>query len=110
LKLENSNLASLAGRRIFHQEDEVQRAADSVHFTLGGGRDDGRKGLPEGGDFRGDLLQLAQEVRRVDAVEVEVTGVGKIANTVQDVPAPAQKVGHEPTDTEIVRRVALGQF
>ncbi len=45
-----------------------------------------------------------------DVVEVEVTGVGKIANTVQDVPAPAHKVGHEPTDTEIVRRVALGQF
>ena len=45
-----------------------------------------------------------------DVVEVEVTGVGKVTNTVQEVPAPAHKVGHEPTDTEIVRRVALGQF
>ncbi len=45
-----------------------------------------------------------------DVVEVEVTGVGKITNTVQEVPSPAQKVGHEPTDTDAVRRVALGQF
>jgi 5-oxopent-3-ene-1,2,5-tricarboxylate decarboxylase/2-hydroxyhepta-2,4-diene-1,7-dioate isomerase len=43
-----------------------------------------------------------------DLVEVEVTGVGRLANTVQEVPAPSQKVGHEPTDTETVRRVALG--
>jgi 5-oxopent-3-ene-1,2,5-tricarboxylate decarboxylase/2-hydroxyhepta-2,4-diene-1,7-dioate isomerase len=45
-----------------------------------------------------------------DVVEVEVTGVGKITNTVQEVPSPAHKVGHEPTDTDAVRRVALGQF
>ena len=45
-----------------------------------------------------------------DVVEVEVTGIGKITNTVQEVPAPAHKVGHEPTDTDAVRRVALGQF
>jgi 5-oxopent-3-ene-1,2,5-tricarboxylate decarboxylase/2-hydroxyhepta-2,4-diene-1,7-dioate isomerase len=45
-----------------------------------------------------------------DVVEVEVTGVGRLTNTVQDVPAPAHKVGHEPTDSEQVRRVALGQF
>jgi len=29
---------------------------------------------------------------------------------VQEVPAPAHKVGHQPTDSEAVRRVALGQF
>jgi len=45
-----------------------------------------------------------------DVVEVEVTGLGRLVNTVQEVPAPTQKVGHEPTDTEAVRRVALGQF
>ncbi|MDO8288811.1 MAG: fumarylacetoacetate hydrolase family protein [Parvibaculum sp.] len=45
-----------------------------------------------------------------DVVEVEVTNIGKVTNTVQDVPAPSHKVGHEPTDTDVVRRVALGQF
>ena len=45
-----------------------------------------------------------------DTVEVEITGVGRILNKVQEVPAPSQKVGHEPTDSEAVRRVALGQF
>jgi 2-keto-4-pentenoate hydratase/2-oxohepta-3-ene-1,7-dioic acid hydratase in catechol pathway len=45
-----------------------------------------------------------------DVVEVEVTGLGRLANTVQEVPAPSHLVGHQPTDTEAVRRVALGQF
>ncbi|MEX1154676.1 fumarylacetoacetate hydrolase family protein [Parvibaculum sp.] len=45
-----------------------------------------------------------------DVVEVEVTGIGRISNTVQEVPAPAHDVGHKPTDTDAVRRVALGQF
>lgn len=45
-----------------------------------------------------------------DVVEVEVTGVGRLSNTVQDVQAPAHEVGHQPTDSEQVRRVALGQF
>jgi 5-oxopent-3-ene-1,2,5-tricarboxylate decarboxylase/2-hydroxyhepta-2,4-diene-1,7-dioate isomerase len=45
-----------------------------------------------------------------DVVEVDVTGLGRLTNTVQDVPAPAHEVGHQPTDTEAVRRVALGQF
>lgn len=45
-----------------------------------------------------------------DVVEVEVTGVGRISNTVQEAPAPAHKVGHQPTDSDAVRRVALGQF
>lgn len=43
-----------------------------------------------------------------DVVEVEVTGLGRLTNTVQDVPAPAHDVGHDPTDTVAVRRVALG--
>ena len=42
-----------------------------------------------------------------DVVEVEVTGVGRLTNTVQDVPAPAHDVGHQPTDSVAVRRVAL---
>lgn len=45
-----------------------------------------------------------------DVVEVEVTGVGRVSNTVQEAPSPTQKVGHQPTDSEGVRRVALGQF
>lgn len=45
-----------------------------------------------------------------DFVEVEVTGIGRISNTVQEAPAPAHKVGHQPTDSDAVRRVALGQF
>ena len=43
-----------------------------------------------------------------DLVEVEVTGLGRLTNTVQDVPEPAHDVGHDPTDTDSVRRVALG--
>ena len=43
-----------------------------------------------------------------DVVEVEVSGVGRLTNQVQDVPAPAHDVGHQPTDTVGVRRVALG--
>lgn len=45
-----------------------------------------------------------------DLVEVEVTGLGRLSNTVVEIPAPAHKVGHQPTDTDAVRRVALGQF
>ncbi len=45
-----------------------------------------------------------------DVVEVEVTGVGRVTNTVQETPAPTHNVGHQPTDSEQVRRVALGQF
>ena len=43
-----------------------------------------------------------------DIVEVEVTGLGRLTNRVQDIPAPAHDVGHQPTDTAAVRRVALG--
>jgi len=43
-----------------------------------------------------------------DVVEVEVTGIGRLTNTVQDIPKPAHDVGHHPTDTDSVRRVALG--
>ena len=43
-------------------------------------------------------------------VEVEVSGLGRLSNTVQEVPAPKYDVGHQPTDSEAVRKVALGQF
>jgi 5-oxopent-3-ene-1,2,5-tricarboxylate decarboxylase/2-hydroxyhepta-2,4-diene-1,7-dioate isomerase len=43
-----------------------------------------------------------------DVVEVEVTGVGRLTNTVVESPAPAHRVGHQPMDTEAIRRVALG--
>lgn len=43
-----------------------------------------------------------------DTVEVEVTGVGRLTNTVASAPAPAHEVGHQPTDTKTVRAVALG--
>lgn len=43
-----------------------------------------------------------------DLIEVEVTGVGRVSNRVVSSPAPRASVGHQPTDTESVRRVALG--
>jgi 5-oxopent-3-ene-1,2,5-tricarboxylate decarboxylase/2-hydroxyhepta-2,4-diene-1,7-dioate isomerase len=43
-----------------------------------------------------------------DLVEVEVTGLGRLSNRVVEAPAPAHQVGHQPTDTDAVRRVALG--
>ncbi len=43
-----------------------------------------------------------------DLVEVEVSGVGRLSNRVAEAPAPANRVGHQPTDTDSVRRVALG--
>ncbi len=42
-----------------------------------------------------------------DTVEVEVTGVGRLENRVAEVAAPRHQVGHQPTDSEAVRRVAL---
>lgn len=43
-----------------------------------------------------------------DLIEVEVTGLGRLSNRVVAAPAPRAAVGHQPTDTEGVRRVALG--
>ena len=43
-----------------------------------------------------------------DVIEVEVAGLGRLTNTVQDIPAPPHDVGHNPTDSENIRRVALG--
>ena len=43
-----------------------------------------------------------------DVVEVEVTGVGRLTNTVVESPAPHNLVGHQPTASEEVVRVARG--
>lgn len=43
-----------------------------------------------------------------DLIEVEVSGLGKLSNRVAEAPAPAHKVGHPGSDSEAVRRVALG--
>lgn len=43
-----------------------------------------------------------------DLIEVEVTGLGRLANRVVAAPAPRAAVGHQPTDSDDVRRVALG--
>jgi 5-oxopent-3-ene-1,2,5-tricarboxylate decarboxylase / 2-hydroxyhepta-2,4-diene-1,7-dioate isomerase len=43
-----------------------------------------------------------------DVVEVEVTGIGRLSNRVVAAPAPRTTIGHQPADTDAVRRVALG--
>jgi 5-oxopent-3-ene-1,2,5-tricarboxylate decarboxylase / 2-hydroxyhepta-2,4-diene-1,7-dioate isomerase len=43
-----------------------------------------------------------------DVVEVEVSGIGRLSNRVAEAPAPAHRVGHQGSDTDSVRRVALG--
>jgi 5-oxopent-3-ene-1,2,5-tricarboxylate decarboxylase / 2-hydroxyhepta-2,4-diene-1,7-dioate isomerase len=43
-----------------------------------------------------------------DVVEVEVSNVGRLRNTVAESPVPSLPVGHQPTATDAVRRVALG--
>ena len=43
-----------------------------------------------------------------DSVEVEVTGIGRLCNTVAQSPARHHRIGHQPTDSDEVRRIALG--
>ncbi|MGH7931938.1 MAG: fumarylacetoacetate hydrolase family protein [Candidatus Binataceae bacterium] len=43
-----------------------------------------------------------------DTVEVEVSDVGRLRNLVAEGPAPASQIGHQPTESDAVRRVALG--
>lgn len=43
-----------------------------------------------------------------DTVEVEVTGLGRLENRVAEIAAPAHEVGHQPTASKSLRRVALG--
>ena len=44
-----------------------------------------------------------------DLVEVEVDGLGRLANTVVEGPAPRHAVGHQPAGGKEVRAVALGK-
>lgn len=50
----------------------------------------------------------SRPMRPNDVVEVEVTGLGRLENTVIEIPAPKHQVGHQPTDSKSVRAVALG--
>ena len=43
-----------------------------------------------------------------DTIEVEVSGMGRLGCTVVAGPAPRASAGHQPTDSDEVRRVALG--
>lgn len=43
-----------------------------------------------------------------DVVEVEIDGLGRLTNTVVEIPAPPHRVGHQPTASKQVRAVALG--
>ena len=43
-----------------------------------------------------------------DVVDVEVSEVGRLSNTVVEIPSPTHAVGHQPTDSAAVRAVALG--
>ena len=61
----------VAGQGEFHEEDQIYRSADCIHFEAGGGRNGCRRGLSEGRNFGRHLLQLAQKVCRFDAVQDE---------------------------------------
>jgi 5-oxopent-3-ene-1,2,5-tricarboxylate decarboxylase/2-hydroxyhepta-2,4-diene-1,7-dioate isomerase len=64
----------------------------------------------------GDVILMgtpchSRSVDAGDVVECEITGIGRIAGTVTAIDAPraaALGVGHQPTDSPEVRRVALG--
>jgi 5-oxopent-3-ene-1,2,5-tricarboxylate decarboxylase/2-hydroxyhepta-2,4-diene-1,7-dioate isomerase len=43
-----------------------------------------------------------------DRIEVEISHVGRLTNSVVSAPAPRAALGHQPTNTDSVRRVALG--
>jgi 5-oxopent-3-ene-1,2,5-tricarboxylate decarboxylase/2-hydroxyhepta-2,4-diene-1,7-dioate isomerase len=43
-----------------------------------------------------------------DTIEVEISGIGRLGCTVVAGPAPRASAGHQPTDSDEVRRVALG--
>lgn len=43
-----------------------------------------------------------------DTIEVEISGMGRLGCTVVAGPAPRASAGHQPTDSDEVRRVALG--
>ena len=44
-----------------------------------------------------------------DVVEVEIDGLGRLTNTVEEGPAPAHALGYQPAGDKLVRAVALGK-
>ena len=64
----------------------------------------------------GDVILMgtpchSRSIEAGDVVECEITGLGRLSGTVRGIDAPrasALGVGHAPTDTPEVRRVALG--
>lgn len=51
----------------------------------------------------------SRPMKNGDVVEVEVTGIGRLTNTVVEVPAPRNTTGHAPRhNTESILRVAYG--
>src|SRR5215203_5214377 len=56
-----------------NEDIEVFGGADCLRAEAGRGRRRDWRGLSQGRDFRGDLLHLAQEVRRPNAVGDEAT-------------------------------------
>lgn len=85
-------------RRIFHQGNPrwVSVADDGAELLLPG--DIVLTGTPAN----------SRPMNIGDVVEVEVTGVGKLTNTVAQCPAPMHLVGHQPTASDDVVRVARG--
>jgi len=43
-----------------------------------------------------------------DLIEVEISGLGRLSNRIVSAPAPRAQVGHMPTSSPEVIRVALG--
>lgn len=43
-----------------------------------------------------------------DVVEVDITNIGRLTNTLVEIPAAKHRLGHQPTDTDAVRRICLG--
>ena len=43
-----------------------------------------------------------------DIIEVEITDIGRLRNKVVEGEEPRAGIGHRPTDSEEVRRIALG--
>ena len=50
----------------------------------------------------------SRPVQPGDLVEVEITDIGRLSNRVVEIPAPYHSIGHQPTDSQAVRSIALG--
>lgn len=50
---------------------KFSEGADRLHSASSGGGNGERRGVPQGGHQRGDILRLAEEVCRSDAVKMD---------------------------------------